>query len=192
MSKPSLLCLLIAAAVCPACSLIRGNSPLEMPADFKLDSLDLYVSRASLGRVEFEQYKLAGRVFFHECGEIKNGRHFAREQEAETLAEENRTAVLQAAWKVRRDLEENSRDFDPPGENASPFDPGKFLLRFEAGGGQSEVKTSLDSITLPDDPNHQQLSELALAIRRSAGQAPCGNRQFYGLGPVKLPRPTDP
>ena len=167
--------LIISLLFISACS---SNQASETSAPVP-QHIKLYISRSSLYNTEFEQYTLSGDILFHECGKISNGRHQAGRQGVIKLENLTLEDLAQASAEVNESAMRNKEDLNKSGNNSDLFDPGVFQL--EMDGLNSEIKTSLDSVTAGTGPLERKLRNLAETIRKSAEEKLCG-KEFYGLG----------
>lgn len=164
--------------------LLLGCSTTDLtpktPRTSPLRSVELYLSRAALGKTEFEQYKLIGKTIYSECGEIRRGRHVAKEQKITSLSTPEFEGLATTAWAIES-TPRVELDLVEPGDNDSLFDPGRYEMVIKSEN-QSEIKTSLDSITAGSNRTEKTLRKLAQELRASSASGFCGNPEFYGIG----------
>ena len=164
-----------------ACSSTIDLTPLAA----ELVDVELFMSRGSLTRSDFETYKLQDDSLFVEYGPIVGGRFKPSSQDFITLTEE---LQAQLAASARESIElHTSREWmlDEPGRANSFADPGQYFLTVTLeDGSKHTLRTSLDTVSEPSSALTRQLRDFAIALRASAPEAPCGNREFYGI-PVK-------
>jgi len=172
---------LLIASLCFLCSACSPRAEIQ-PLPAQIADIELFMSRGSLSKMEFETYKLQGDSLFVECGPVVGGRFQANQQEFIALGQEGSDALFESA---RSAIElYNSRDWllDEPGRSNSFFDPGQFYLTAALKDGTNiTLKTSLDTISEPKSRLTSELRELAIMLRGSIGSPPCSNRSFYGL-----------
>lgn len=164
-----------------------SSNPTDTPLNATLpSSIELYFSRASLTDVEFEQYKVTDSLVFRECGKIQRGRYLAETQDIVPLDEDLKQKLSEISAKILAENKTREFELDAPGKNSHFADPGQFYLTLantEDSSSEKEVlKTAFSSISSPSNKLESALRTLAIALRKSAGSAPCGNRDFYGLG----------
>lgn len=160
-----------------------------MPEAFAVDGLELYLSRASLMQTDFEQYKLANDQLFFECGEIRRGRHLAKEQSFSPVSETVSAALRSQAWEVLDQTKRARSKFDDPGGTGSMFASGVLKLQIDAGTDRYTVHTSLDSISEPKKGSERAVLKLVEQLRGRASGAHCGAPQFYGI--IQAPAPEN-
>ncbi len=148
------------------------------PTDYRTNSIELYLSRANLVEAEFEQFKTQGNKLFVECGKIRRGRFVPEAQDVFPLSDAELQRLNEGAWSVAQFLD---HDFDSPGDNSSLADPGQAYFTIQDSQKKAEIKTALDSVTSQTTPADTALYDLASALRKASGGAPCGNRSFYGI-----------
>ena len=163
---------------------------MQIPDDYKLSSIDLYVSRASFQNASFEQFKVANDRLFAECGRIAGGRQFAQYQGIAKLSEDDVNVLRSAAFQLAQFEKQHTLNLDQPGQSDSMFDPGQYILTLESKDGKSQIKTTLDSVTVPNKSSTKLLYELAdrirlVAMERAPSATLCGNRSFFDLGGKK-------
>jgi hypothetical protein len=170
-------------ATLAGCSWWQSEPPPAAGSDV---SFDLYLSRASLNGAEFEQYKLLPIGVFAECGTLHRGRQESRVQSIYPVDDATRAALRNTASKIfLRMQRQPAPSLDAPGDNANPFDPGKYLLTVKSGSLKIDAKTSLDSVVHPNSVTQELLQQLAALSRGSVDGTPCGNAEFYGLAKSK-------
>lgn len=179
MSSRSLLLLL--TCLLPVSCSIFASSPAPLGNDRKVDALELFVSRASLGTVEFEQYKVSEGLLFAECGAISRGRFVPREQNSFDLSSEEQQRISGKAAEFLAFTAQENLSLAPAGDNSSLADPGQFYLTLVMPEGRKEFMTSLDAVTNADGRTQEKLKEMAELIRRSSAFGHCGLKDFYGL-----------
>lgn len=142
--------------------------------------IEVYLSRAALDKVEFEQYRLVGNKLFYECGELKRGRSAPKEQNVSAPSETSQVVLsnlIDSTVKL-----ETKEQLDAPGNNSDLMDPGKAFFTLDSNGTKREFKTSLDAIEEGSTETAEQLLDIVLYLRGAAKGALCGNIEFYGIG----------
>src|SRR5262245_22793616 len=94
------------------CWLAR-STPEPAAETAAVNSLELFISRSSLGMTEFEQYKIQNGLFFQECGKRTHGRYYPLHEDVRTLESEERTALGAPVAKVARAIQQPTADFPP-------------------------------------------------------------------------------
>ena len=169
---PLSLLLLTGLAGCSS----NGIAPL--PADYRANAVELYLSRANLVETEFEQFKTQGNKLFVECGKIRRGRFVPQAQDVFPLDDAELARLNERAWAVSQHLQHG---FDTPGDNSSLIDPGQAYFSIQDNQNRSEIKTTVDAVSSQSSPAETALYSLASSLRKASGGSPCGNRSFYGI-----------
>lgn len=177
MLKQNILFLMAFMCGCSSAGVQVAESP---PAP--LNSLEIFMSRATLRDVHFEQFKLSGGRLFAECGKIQGGRYLPIEQNLATLTQDNETLIRDKAKEIHGTLGEKPRVFEEPGSNSTMFSPGKFTLSIDFNGVIREIKTTHTSILRPTSLPAKSSQELAALVRSAAGKTLCGKKDFFELG----------
>jgi len=158
---------------------MESKSP---PEDFNVASIELYMSRTSLFQANFEQYQLSPDLAFVECGEVRRGRHVPQQQNIISIPEDAYDRISEASWHVVEAVDRMTIDFDPPGTDKSLFDPGRLSLSIALDSRATEVKTSVDSVSLASSAKERNVLKLVKLIRGAVGTNHCGLGEFYGIG----------
>jgi len=174
---------ILTAILLLACS----SSNIAPPSDFKIDSMEAYLSRASLERTNFEQFKVIDQDLVRECGEIRRGRHVTGEQDILTISEEDLNVLRQKVWALTTLPDLTNHNWAQSGRNRNLFDPGQLRLSLVHSSGGTNLSTSLDSISEPKGAPEQALLALVESLRsigsKSHGlKAHCGYKEFFGIG----------
>jgi len=161
-----------------------------MPTDFPLKSLEVYLSRASLSGVDFEQYKISGETLFFECGILKRGHHQVKGELVEKLKARQRQELASKTWGLSQSLTGLKEPFEKPGQSRNMFDPGRISVLAELPNRKIEIESSLDSIASPQ--NRAQTATLRLVgfVRGLVSNEPCGLRDFYDIPKYGTHSPT--
>ena len=170
--------MLFVAALC-GWSSMQAAEP--MPPEFKINTLELYLSRASLSGADFEQYKIIDDDLFFECGVVKRGRHQAKDESFTKLSAASMADFPALVWKLAQADEELEHPFEEPGQSRDMFDPGQVLLSAELPNRKLTIKTSVDGVIDPMNRGQIALFELIALMRGLPETPPCGLAQFYGL-----------
>ena len=162
-----------------ACSV---EAPLAASAtkSSKIDSIELFMSRASASSQDFEQLKLSNNQLYKECGPINRGRFAPLSQEFVTIERARNQELLDLAANLSDFVRTHGSSFEKPGTNKSFADPGQVLITLE-GAPNLEIKASLDSISNAKNPAESKVKKLVESMRGAAGGTLCGNQQFYGI-----------
>ncbi len=172
--------IIAAALTLQACSGSRNSSP-QTVQHARVKSIGLYISRAALGQVDYEQYKLNPPLLVAECGIIARGKHSPREQNTLVLTEEQLRTLDEAAWEIKRAFARKPVRLPSPGTNRHLADPGEFFFDLMDSTAKLGVRTSLDFITASNSNPGTRLRRLAEALRALPPEPPCRLRNFYGL-----------
>jgi hypothetical protein len=155
------------------------------PNDQSIKSIELYISRASLSRAEFEQYKISRNRIFNECGKVYGGRQTSEQQNLVKLDDKDLSEINELAGNILAFNKKHELNLDKPGTSTSMYDAGQFNLKIQQDSGTTEIKTSLDSVTTASKTSEDNLAKLAKKLRQLAldnsNQSLCGNRRFYDL-----------
>ena len=178
-----LVCL---TSILTGCGFINFSGDKNQQNDnLNIDSVDLYVSRASLTRTEFEQYKITKQKFYYECGKINGSMPKPEVQNVKNLSLNDYSQISKLASDIVNFQNRHELNLDKEGKSTSMFDAGQFILTISAGAKPVEIKTSLDSITSATKTSENYLKLIAKKIREIAlinsGSSLCGNRKFYEL-----------
>jgi hypothetical protein len=169
---------LLAPLLLASCSLF-GASDEDLR---NVESVELFLSRASLGNAEFEHVKLTKGALFYECGKLQRGRYFPAEQEVVNLRASQERTVVREASAFFESYSEREWSWAPPGMNKDLTDPGEVKLLMRVEGKTVKVETSLDSIADARHRGERGLARVVRTMRGAAGGKLCGNSQFFGLG----------
>ncbi len=164
------------------CSSATIDGVPEHISPTEVRSVELFLSRSSMNKTEFEQLKLTAGNLFAECGQIRAGRFYSESQGLEPLEVSDEQTIKVKATELLALIRENDPQLDGPGNNDSFFDPGQFYLTINGDKSQTSIKTSLDSISEPTTESEKTLHDLATTLRSIAGSSLCSNRTFYGIG----------
>jgi len=183
--KISVFSFCILALSCCGISFSFLNDKSENPADSRIKSVDLYISRATHSRTEFEQYKVSNQRIFNECGKVFGGRQQSELQNLSQLDEVNSKEINSMAAEIIAFNTEHELNLDEPGTSTSMFDPGQFILKIQRTSETTVLKTSLDSVVGESKTSVELLKKLGKKLREIAltnsNQALCGNRRFHEL-----------
>ncbi|MCB0353280.1 MAG: hypothetical protein KDD64_07145 [Bdellovibrionales bacterium] len=176
----------IACSFLAGCSSSISDTGSEQAEIRPVDSLELYISRKSLTKTEFEQFKFADGQIYGECGTIVGGRYYPTLQDIRPSSSDSARAIASASDSVLDMAAAEDFHLDSPGKNTSLFDPGQFLLSLQRDGEAIRIETSLDSVSEPTSPLQRRLMVLAQVVRQTTRDALheatlCGNTDFYGL-----------
>ena len=163
-----------------ACSWLDFSSAPESEL-LKPGAIELFLARASLGAVEFEQYKYSDGLLYTDCGAIARGRFLPHGQNTLELEGGQQEEISRMAGKFLAFLASDTPSFAPAGANRSFADPGQFFLSIETPDGKKEVKTSLDSVSNEDGRAEKKMKEIAEFLRKSAASDHCGLKDFFGF-----------
>ena len=184
--KKALLALLFILSSCSTLGMSRQGSNFEALSSLEHVTLDFYVSRATLTRTEFEQFKLNGEMLFSECGLVLGGRQSPQQNKLKRLSDEESASLLENINKVLEFSAKHNLNLDPPASSTSMFDAGQFILKISRDSGSEEIKTTLDSVVSGSKTSLENLKKLARSIREAAMRSHeshtlCGNRRFHEL-----------
>ncbi|MCI5065187.1 hypothetical protein MRY87_05650 [bacterium] len=173
------------------CSSQAVDPGSSLPSSIEVTSLSLQMSRKSLSKTEFEQFRLMNTQgdLFLECGTISGGRFTPAFQKLDRLTTGGMEAVENTVETLLRSANFRNESFDDPGDNSSLFDPGRYILTFHyrnrEDGTEEEVhiETSMRAISAPSNGGERALHEMAEGIRSGVSffEPICGNREFFGL-----------
>lgn len=150
--------------------------------DHHIDGLLISYSRSTLGRTDFEQYRLAGDQLIWECGRISAGRYNPQTQKVSIVPPATLATIKDLGAKIHRLVTEKGSVFEKPGTTPEFFDPGQFTLVLEQAQTPATVKTTFDSVAIPNANREQLLNKLTLAVRSVVvAEKPCGIEEFYLL-----------
>lgn len=173
--------LVISILLITSCSAtVEEEAPIEEKDSFR--SIELFLSRASLGDSEFEHYKLVGKNLFRECGKMPRGKPVVTFQRFEPITVDSMTLARRRVLDLLVFLESGEVNWEKPGNTRSLVDPGKAKLTIDATDGMTIIDTSLDSLVDPRTKHARYLKKVTEAFRAAAGSEMCGNKHFYGLG----------
>lgn len=130
----------IACSFLAGCSSSISDTGSEQAEIRPVDSLELYISRKSLTKTEFEQFKFADGQIYGECGTIVGGRYYPTLQDIRPSSSDSARAIASASDSVLDMAAAEDFHLDSPGKNTSLFDPGQFLLSLQEMGKQSALK----------------------------------------------------
>lgn len=178
--------LLQKAALSALAMAIAGCTSTHVASSGTVDSLDLYLARASLLQVDFEQYKLNGSRLYSECGQIRNGRHITLDQQFATIEPAQKDLLAQQVFNLSQRHTGRKRSLPPPGDARGFADPGQIFLQMQVNGEKTELRTSVDDISDPKTIEAGAVKALAVQIRALTASAPatgrtCGYGSFYGI-----------
>lgn len=167
-----------------SCGSSSSLSPSSPPPN--VESLELYLSRASFTGAEFEQFKFSNGRLFAECGKVAGGRQAAQYQDFHKLSAEQNQAINKRAQEALQFALNHELKLDDPGKSQSMFDPGQYNLHITSSAGPTNIQTSLDAIVAASKTSEENLRLLAKELREVAMQySPssklCGNVSFYDL-----------
>jgi hypothetical protein len=163
------------------CVLLAGCSSRAIsnpPPDFRVESADLFLSRANLNETEFEQFKVDGSKLFVECGKIRRGRFIPQQQQVFPVTAEELAELSKRAWQVSLYKDQS---FDEPGDNSSLIDPGQAYITLGFGNSSLEIKTSLDAVSSQTSLGETALYSFVSNMRALAGGTLCATKSFYGI-----------
>lgn len=167
------------------CGISFNSHSGNQNAGDKLKSIDLYLSRASLTRTEFEQFKVSNNRLFIECGKVNGGKQAAEYQKFIDLDSSDLEEIKALSDTVVEFSRTHELMLDKPGSGSSMFDAGQFLLKIQLKDGTNELNTSLNSVTSGSKTALKNLLSLAQKIREIAleesDEMLCTNRRFYEL-----------
>ena len=159
-----------------ACSSATAPTPTE--AGPAIGRIELFMSRASLVQVDFEQFVLRGSTLFHECGRVNQGRQFPAAHGVVTLD----NATISELSTLATDARAGEQKLAPAGNNKNLADPGVFTLALELDGARRTVRTNVDAVANAETAESRRLRALAVALRRASGGKLCDYQSFYGVG----------
>lgn len=171
---PALLALLL-----PGCSWFAAEVPVQ---ERPLETVSVYVSRASLLQADYEQYKWTRPFVISECGSIRGGRYHQKEQHTVSVPPEREQALLRPLWELMQQLEAEQHPFAEPGKNSSLADPGQLFLEVKGPEQSLSIKTSADAASSPGTRYERLLLDVVERFRGLVPTAPCGNPTFYDIG----------
>jgi hypothetical protein len=148
-----------------------------------LNALNVYLARASHDSVDFEQYRIEQGVFFYECGLVRAGRQFPREQQALELSAPQSVQLQEASQKLAAILPSNELKLDQLGSLVHLADPGQVIVSIGLGSREIKATSSVDELVNNSGRRGRALRELVRLVRRQAGTPRCGNHDFYGIQP---------
>ena len=171
----------LSVVVISACSTTSPVTPLSSD----IDNLELFLSRSSMTKVEFETYKLENDSLYVECGPIVGGRFKATEQNLILVDSSAVEQVFSSAEQAIALYSSRDWNLDEAGKSNTFFDPGQFYLKATLEDGtRVNLETSLDTVSEPKSKLTRKLKELSIKVRAASKTTPCSNRSFYGI-PVK-------
>lgn len=179
-APPALLGLLFLLLTSCSSSAPAGKAPgaaAPLP-----ESLELYMSRATLSGTKFEHFKLLGQKLFVECGDIQGGRQSTGSQEVLKLDPAVSQQIGLSASSVFEVIDKHPFKFETPGSNKNLFDPGQFTLSLETKDKQHKLESSFDSAISGDFQAERRIKKTAELLRGAAQEKLCGNKIFFGLG----------
>ncbi|MBX7138765.1 MAG: hypothetical protein K1X83_12355 [Oligoflexia bacterium] len=176
---PSYLLLLLSACSNPSPT---PEQPRAETAPTVAPDLELLMSRAAIGMIEFEQYKLTSGQLYHECGQIKRGRYLALEQDLSPLQPAQQQRISGLVSEISQSLTQKPHKFPSSGTNSGIGDPGIFELKLSSGGVDHLVKTAVDTVAAQPSRLEGKTKLLAALLRGVVGKPICGNYTFYGIG----------
>lgn len=149
-------------------------------------SIELYLSRASVSKSEFEQFKVTNEHIYVECGKIAGGRQSAQYQELSPLSQVDQNEIHDLTSTIVDFSNSHTLHLDQAGNSDIFYDPGQFILKLEGPSNKILIKTSLDSIASASKTSEDNLKKLAIKLRESAKKASnsgnlCGNNKFFDL-----------
>jgi hypothetical protein len=155
-------------------------------------SLLLSYNRSTLGRTDYEQYRLVGNKLIWECGRISGGRYSPQTQSVETVSQSVTEDVSKLSQEIQRLIVDKGAVFDKPGSTPEFFDPGQFTLALDRTDQENPpskpvtVRTTFDSVAVPQANREHLLNRITLAVRGVvAARKPCGIAEFYHLAKPK-------
>lgn len=155
-------------------------------ADHSIDGLLISYNRSTLGRTDYEQYRLVGDKLLWECGRISAGRYNPQTQRVSIVTPEKLALIKSFGAQIHRLVIEKRAKFATPGTTPEFFDPGQYTLTLEQRKTPATVKTTFDSVAIPQATREHLLNKLTLAVRGVvADQVPCGIKEFYLLAPAR-------
>jgi len=163
-----------------ACGLLEQTPPAPR---LSVDTLDLYLSRASLLQTDYEQYKISPPYLIMECGVVRKGRHTAAQQKTVSLDDEAGQRLLEPVYELAALLQKESHQFAEPGKNSGMADPGQLFLDLRTKDGANlSIRSSVDWVGAPRSSYERKLLDAVRRLRGAAGQPPCGMADFSGIG----------
>jgi hypothetical protein len=183
--KPILILLLLGFSACST----NESSPSTSNQDklATIQSIDLYLSRATFSGAQFEQFKFTNGKLFAECGKIAGGRQTATYQDLRKLSSEDNFAINSKTNTLIAFASSHELKLDEPGKSSSMFDPGQYELKINSSSGSTSIKTSLDAVSTASKTSEENLRVLAktlrdIAMHHSPSSTLCGNKKFFDLG----------
>lgn len=178
---------LLFLSACSSSDTVNTSAPIDTSVPLRIRSLDLYISRASFSHADFEQFKFLDDKLFAECGKIAGGRQAVRYQNLSRLKPEEIAELKKYSENIIEFNSKHELNLDEAGSSRTMFDPGQFNLKILSTQGNTDIKTSLDSVTGATKTSEDNLKKLAVAlrdisIRYSPSSNLCGNRKFHDLG----------
>lgn len=166
------------------------NAPTSIPsaesAEHSIDGLMISYNRSTLGRTDYEQYRLASDKLIWECGRISAGRYNPQTQRIATVSPEKVATIKSIGAQIHRLVTEKGATFSRPGTTPEFFDPGQYTLTLEQPTTPATVKTTFDSVAIPQANREHLLNKLTLAVRSVVvDEVPCGIKEFYLLAPPR-------
>ncbi len=185
------LALIAGVVLCGGCGMLESPAtPVnETPSNY---SLLISYNRSTLGRTDYEQYRLVGNKLIWECGRISGGRYNPQTQSVDTVSETVSDRISELSQQLHRLVVEKGAAFDKPGSTPEFFDPGQFTLTLDPTvqtdptSKPVTVRTTFDSVAVPQANREHLLNRIALAVRGVvAARKPCGIEEFYHLAKPK-------
>lgn len=164
-----------------ACSSLWSSSPQQTISPEKISGLEVFMSRSSLQKVEFEHFKISKDSMFIECGTIGQGRWYPRMQEVVRLDNDTQQNLSSLLGTVVGKLDSEDLSLEDPGDNKGFFDPGIYELQLKNREKPIHLRTSQKSIAEPSREIERNLQKMSRILRKEYGDSLCGNGQFFGL-----------
>jgi|GEM_PF-6913424 len=161
-----------------------NNTATKDLGEHAIDGVLISFNRSTLGKTEYEQYRLAGSTLIWECGRISAGRYNPQQQSIKVASPAQVAKILDLGGEVHRLVTEKGAVFQSPGTSPEFFDPGQYTLTLERDTTPVTVRTTFDSVAVPQANREHLLNKLTLAVRGiliEAGTLPCGKKEFYLL-----------
>lgn len=169
-------CLIASFALASCASPYFSGNPID------IDSAEIFFSRSSLTKTEFEHYRLGKSDLFYECGEIHRGSFLEDEQELAPIDEERLRKISEGFGDIADYLAQNypTQILIREGNDSGFADPGRFEISLQ-GSRTLELKGAFDPVADRQGLLEEKLFRVARLLRGIPEKPPCGNRDFFGI-----------